>query len=99
AKVLLRHKVPDGDLEQVFEHAVDELIASLMRRKFAATQKPKSETAPPRKRTRYVPAAVRRAVAERDGLQCTFMSSDGRRCTERGFLELDHNQPYAKGGT
>lgn len=98
AKALLRHKVPGGDLEQVFEHAIDELLASLMRKKFAATPKPKAAPASPKKRTRSVPAAIKRAVAARDGLQCTFVSTDGRRCTETGFLELDHKHPYAKGG-
>ena len=34
----------------------------------------------------------------RDELRCTFVSADGHRCTERAFLEMDHRQPYAKGG-
>ena len=35
---------------------------------------------------------------ERDGEQCSFVSDDGRRCTERGFLEFDHVVPAARGG-
>jgi hypothetical protein len=36
-------------------------------------------------------------VYERDGEQCTFVSDDGVRCEERGFLELDHVVPSARG--
>ena len=49
--------------------------------------------------SRYIPRAVVREVHARDGEQCTFVSSDGRRCPERGFLELHHHDtPYAHGG-
>ena len=45
-----------------------------------------------------MPAEVRRAVHERDGEQCTFVSVEGAQCTERGFLELDHVEAVAAGG-
>jgi len=59
-------------------------------------------TAPPAfartgRRSRYIPAAVRRLVAERDGLQCTYIGPDGRRC-ERRDVELHHLRPFARGG-
>jgi hypothetical protein len=41
---------------------------------------------------------VVREVHERDGERCTFVSSDGKRCGERGYLELHHRDPFAKGG-
>jgi 5-methylcytosine-specific restriction endonuclease McrA len=42
---------------------------------------------------------VVREVYERDAGQCTFVSADGKRCSERGFLELHHHdRPYARGG-
>jgi hypothetical protein len=47
---------------------------------------------------RTIPAAVRRAVAERDGHRCTFVAGDGRRCPERGALEFHHRQAFAHGG-
>jgi len=50
------------------------------------------------KRTRHCAAAVRRAVFLRDGGQCIFVSSDGRRCRARRCLELDHIEPFAVGG-
>jgi len=48
--------------------------------------------------SRHIPAAVRRVVWERDGGQCAFVSADGRRCPERGYLEFHHVRPYALGG-
>ena len=50
------------------------------------------------KRSRYVPAAVEREVYARDGGQCTFVASDGRRCGARHFLQFDHIEPWAVGG-
>lgn len=51
-----------------------------------------------KKRTRYITAAVARAVYLRDGGCCTFRAEDGRRCGARRFLELDHIEPWAEGG-
>jgi hypothetical protein len=49
--------------------------------------------------SRYIPRAVVREVYARDGGRCTFVSSGGKRCSERGFLELHHHDvPYGKGG-
>jgi len=41
---------------------------------------------------------VRRAVWERDGGQCTFVSESGRRCDARKPLEFDHVRELARGG-
>lgn len=49
--------------------------------------------------SRHIPAGVRRAVAERDGNQCRFVSTAGRRCTARECLEFHHRHPFAFGGT
>lgn len=45
-----------------------------------------------------VPKAIQRKIFARDGNQCTFVSDDGRRCSERGRLQVDHILPVAKGG-
>jgi len=50
------------------------------------------------KRSRYVPVAVRREVAERDELRCAYVDPDGERCAERRFLEFEHRVPHARGG-
>jgi hypothetical protein len=57
---------------------------------------PSSKGSPPA--TRHVPAAVRRAVYERDGGQCRYVDGQGRRCTERGGLEFHHRYPFGHGG-
>jgi hypothetical protein len=46
-----------------------------------------------------VPRAVRRAVFERDGEQCTFTDATGARCPSRAMLELDHVESRALGGS
>jgi 5-methylcytosine-specific restriction endonuclease McrA len=51
-----------------------------------------------RQRGRHIPAAVRRAVFHRDGNQCTYVDSKGRRCAETHRLEFHHLQPFAQGG-
>jgi hypothetical protein len=37
-------------------------------------------------------------VAERDEHRCTFTSSEGRRCSARAFLQLHHEEAWARGG-
>ncbi len=49
--------------------------------------------------SRYVPTGVRREVFARDGEQCSYVGPDGDRCPARGYLELDHIRPKARGGT
>ncbi len=52
----------------------------------------------PRKRSRHIPADVRRAVWSRDGGRCTFVGWNGHRCGERSLLEFHHVVPFAAGG-
>jgi hypothetical protein len=51
------------------------------------------------KNSRFIPKATKVSVLQRDDKQCTFVSKNGRRCTERHGLEFDHVEPYALGGT
>jgi hypothetical protein len=103
-KNLLRHQVPDGDLATIVERAVDLLVDETLKQRFAQVRtprKPRSNKPGVRRRkikSRYIPRAVVREVHERDGEQCTFVSSDGKRCGERGYLELHHRDPFARGG-
>ncbi len=48
-------------------------------------------------RSRAIPAEVKRAVVERDGLRCTYEGPGGR-CTETRRLELHHEEAFARGG-
>jgi hypothetical protein len=95
ARDLLRHVIPDGDPAAVFDRALDALLADLSRKKLAATARPRRAAAPGG--ARHIPAAVRREVWKRDAARCAFVGTAGR-CTERGFLELHHVQPFADGG-
>jgi hypothetical protein len=52
----------------------------------------------PRQRGRHVPAALRRAVFERDEGRCTYRSDSGDRCRETAHLEIHHLVPFARGG-
>lgn len=97
ARDLLGHAVPGGDLGAVVSRALDTLVTQLRKKKYAETDAPRRARAPaPGSRT--IPAAVRRAVADRDGRQCAFVSDEGHRCTETRRLELDHRHAHARGG-
>jgi len=97
AQSLLGHSNPSGEIAGVLDRALDSLIAQLERRKLGATDRPRPQPRPIRGR-RHVPAAIRRAVWERDGGQCTFVGDRGRRCGARARLEFDHVDPVACGG-
>ena len=49
-------------------------------------------------RTRHIPAAIRRAVYERDEGRCRYVDERGRRCTARDGLEYHHRHPFGHGG-
>jgi hypothetical protein len=95
AQALMRHQVPDGDLALVIKSALAALLDRIESRKLGKAKNPRPAS---KSGGRYVPRAVRRAVVERDGERCSFVSGDGRRCDEKGFLELDHVVPVARGG-
>ena len=99
-KALMRSSVPDGDLAAIIEDAVSEKLARLEARRFAKVEAPRklASSAPRRSRSRYIPAAVRRAVYARDGGRCRYVDSQGRRCAARDHLEFHHRYPYGYGG-
>jgi hypothetical protein len=100
AQDLLRHQVPDGDLAEVVERALDLLIAERMKQRFAQVRRPraKTENKPSKPDSRHIPHEVRREVVARDGLQCSYLSDEGKRCQQSGMLQLHHEQPYGRGG-
>src|SRR6187399_2117620 len=96
ARELLSHSLPSGDLATLLERALDELIAGEVRRRGGAgkARKRRELTAG----SRHVPVEVARVVWERDGFRCGFVDAEGRRCSERRFLTLEHRIPFAFGG-
>jgi hypothetical protein len=99
AQDLRRHRYPAGDLEPLFERALELLLADEQRRRFAQTAKPRTPSnATGAKHSRYIPNAVRRQVWARDGGRCCFEGPDNTRCGARGPLEFHHVVPFARGG-
>ena len=99
-RALMRSSVPDGDLAAIIDEAVTEKLERLEARRFARTKAARkglseSEKSPS---SRHIPAAVRRAVHERDGGRCRYVDAQGRRCTARDGLEFHHRQPFGHGG-
>jgi len=88
------------DLASVIEAAVTEKLERLEAKRYGETKRPRknleqTDTSPS---SRYIPAAVRRAVHTRDGGRCGFIDQKGRRCTEQRNLEFHHHDPFGRGG-
>ncbi len=105
AQEVLRHKYPAGDLELIFEDALEALLDRKdPDRRLRAKEEKRLETggaAPPPPQdwsSRRIPQAVKDAVWRRDGGQCVYRTPEGERCAERGGLEFDHVVPFALGG-
>ena len=49
-------------------------------------------------RSRHVPAALRDETYVRAEGQCKFVGVDGKRCEAKRGLEIEHRQPFARGG-
>ena len=92
--------MPGNDLASIVEAAVTEKIERLEAKRFGKTKKPRKnlEDADTSPGVRGISAPVRRFVWERDGGQCMFSTSDGRRCPAREGLEFHHDEPYGLGG-
>ena len=88
----------------IFDRALAALLEKVEKAKLGAIS-PRSESSirsgtddPDARRSRHIPSEVKRAVSKRDADQCAFVAPDGRRCTQRAFLEFHHVQPFAKQG-
>ena len=71
---LLSHTVPSGDLAQLFERALDELIRQELKRRTGAGKPRKRRELRPD--SRHIPVEVARLVWERDAGQCTFVDAE-----------------------
>jgi 5-methylcytosine-specific restriction endonuclease McrA len=98
---LLRREIPDGDPAAIFDRALELLEAEISKRKLGAAARPRIRPGTDKTTqasSRQIPRAVRRVVWARDGGQCAYASPEGRRCSERTFLEFHHVVPYAEKG-
>ena len=89
---------------------MDLLIEQIEKQRFAQTRSPRcSKAADPEKsrksmKRRGIQARghtandTKRQVVARDGLQCTFVGNDGQRCSARKFIQIHHEDPWARGG-
>jgi hypothetical protein len=96
-RAALSHKCPDGNFEQVVREAF-KLILERDRKRKALTDRPRPQSQTPGDNDRYVPAAVKRAVWERDQGRCTWPMGDGEVCGSTHRLEFDHHLEVALGG-
>jgi hypothetical protein len=99
----LRREIPDGDPAAIFDRALTLLLADVARKKVGATSKARPASGSRQipaavQRSRHIPAQVKRKVWLRDQGRCAFISTGGRRCDARAYLEFHHVEPYAIGG-
>jgi 5-methylcytosine-specific restriction endonuclease McrA len=99
AEDLLGHELPPGDMDAVLNQVLRHFVRHRERRKFGKTDRPRPAAQTKKSDSRYIPAEVRRAVAERDQGRCTYASETGKRCDATHGLEYDHIVPFAQGGT
>ncbi|MBI3018718.1 MAG: HNH endonuclease [Deltaproteobacteria bacterium] len=113
AKEILRHKYPQGKLEDILDDALELLLEKKdPERKIQRGQLIKKEVSQKEQgaflemplalsdtiRSRYVPEKIKQVIWKRDQGQCSYTSSEGKKCGERNFLELDHVHPWGLGG-
>jgi 5-methylcytosine-specific restriction endonuclease McrA len=97
-RALLSHQIPNGDPAQVVEKALALLLAKTKKKRGASTDRPRTKMKKSNKRTRTIPAHVRRAVFARDDGRCAFVDAEGRRCGSNWQVELHHCVPYGRNG-
>src|SRR5437016_5236216 len=96
-RAALSHKCPEGNFEDVVREAF-KLVLERDRKRKALTDRPRPPPETPSENDRYVPAAVKRAVWERDHGRCTWPMEDGKLCGSTHKLEFDHDLEVALGG-
>lgn len=94
-KGLLAHQNFDGKYEKLIE-----LLADMVLKKLEPKDSDDAPLLPTLEvKSRYIPKAVKNRVWKRDDGKCTYMDPEsGRRCESMHGIQLDHIQPYSKGG-
>src|SRR3954451_8715753 len=65
ARDLMKHRNPSGDLEMLFDRAMDALVEKLEKERLGKTPRPQKKARP--STPGHIPASVRREVFARDG--------------------------------
>jgi len=97
AKELLSTKYPKGvKLEALFEELLDSYLEENdpERRETGRDDMQTDNSI----HTRHIPRKVKDYIYNRDGGRCTFVGRNGRRCSSRWNLQIDHIVPFGKGG-
>jgi hypothetical protein len=95
---LLSHQSQSADPAVIVSRAIALLLDDTLKKKAAVVAAPRAGGAPATRRTRTIPAAIRRAVWKRDVGRCTFADEQGQRCRATRCIEYHHEFPYGKGG-
>ena len=103
AQQLLGGRAGKAEFEQTLEAALDLLIAKTLKTKYGVGVKPKrrkkAKAPANNKRSRAIPAHVKRAVWTRDEGRCAYVDERGRRCNAETHLEFHHKKAFAQGGS
>jgi 5-methylcytosine-specific restriction endonuclease McrA len=111
ARELLRHKHPEGKLEDVIGEMAELFLerkdperrarrAQEAAERAQAPAPPETSEKPEKPSTpdRRIPQWVKNEVWLRDEGRCSYIGQDGQPCRESGGLEFDHVIPWALGG-
>lgn len=100
---LLRHKYPEGRLEDLIREALEDYLDRKdPLRKLERKTAPAADDPPVAARiagaSRYIPAKVKSAVWARDEGRCAWRDPEGTPCGSKDWIEYDHIRPFARGG-
>jgi hypothetical protein len=95
---LMRHTIPNGDPAAIVERALELLHDDLLKKKAAAVARPRRTARTAGPAGRHIPSSVKREVWRRDQGRCAFVSPDGHRCGDAGFIEYHHVDAHWLGG-
>jgi hypothetical protein len=96
-KNTLSHTHAGASLEEVFLHCMRVARAAHERVAKAKVTKPRSSDPKTKGTGRYIPAAVRRFVHDRDQGCCVFQGVGGRLCGSQFQVQIHHVETYALG--
>jgi len=98
-KGLLAHQMNGNTYADLLEKMAEIVLDRIDPERKPAKLKVAPEIPSPARESRYVPAAIKRAIWKRAHGQCEFCDPlTKRRCEGKSHLQLDHIQPFAFGG-